>query len=163
MNEVGPGFDIEIVEYPAKHLVGIRVRTTIPQSSIVCPPVWREFLGRLKEFPGKTRNKVYNLYKMVDRRVSFDYWVAVETPGDFSVPRGMESFDLSANQYARCCVPNQAAILMAYNEIFGTWVQQQDEYDVDMTGPCFELYPARWKPEDAFDLYASVIPLKKQD
>lgn len=151
-------FDIEIIDYPARHLVGIHARTSIPNAATDCPPVWDRFMDRLKELPGRTKNRVYALFQMVDRRISFDYWVAVETKPNVPVPGDMEIFELPAGKYVCCRIPNRAATLMAYNAIYNDWVRDRDDYDVQMQGPCFELYPAKWSPNDPFDLYVPLIP-----
>lgn len=160
MPDQPPQFDIDIVDFPAKHLVGLKVRSNISRSTIDCPPLWNEFIPQLKKFPGRTRNKTYGLFCMVDEWITFDFRVAVETPPDFKLPRGMEAYQLEAARYARCLVPNSAELLMAYSAIYGTWVQDQDEYDIVKPGFCFELYPPHWNPSVPFELYARVTAKK---
>ncbi len=94
---------------------------------------------------------------MIDNRASFDFWTAVAVPEDFEPPEGMEVYLLPAGQYARCCVPNSAEILMTYSAVYGTWAPQQTECDINMMGPCFELYPPKWTQSDPFDLYVNVV------
>lgn len=151
-------FELEIVDVPTKYLIGLCIRTTIPRSSIDCPPLWQEFNKRVGELPGAKHNKSYSLYLMVDQRITFDHWVAAKMPRNAIVPQGMEGIDLPGRQYLRCFVPNSAALLTAYSVVYSDWPQSQEEYDVDMGGPCFELYPPDWQPNEAFDLYVSIIP-----
>ena len=151
---------VDIVDYPAKHLVGFKTRSNISRSTMDCPPLWDQFIPQLKKFPGRTRNKTYGLFVMVDELISFDFMVAVETPPDFKTPREMVVFELDAGRYARCRVPNSAEILMAYSTLYSTWLHGQDEYDIVKKGPCFELYPPHWNPSTPFELYVRVIPRK---
>lgn len=154
-------FEVNIVDYPERYLVGLRIRTTIPRSSIDCPPLWEKLKSRMNELPGAAGKKSYALFIMVDQRITFDHWAAVEMPRSCKIPKEMQCVELPAGKYVRCFVPNSAALLFAHSYLYSNWPHTQDKYDVDMSGPCFELYPPQWKPNEAFDLFVSVVPQDK--
>lgn len=154
-------FEVNIVDCPEKYLVGLRVRTTIPRSLIDCPPIWETFKSRMDELPGAGGKKSYALFISVDQRITFDHWAAVEMPRDFVIPKDMQCIELPARKYVKCLVPNSAALLLAHSYLYSNWPQSQEEYDIDMSGPCFELYPAQWQSNEAFDLFVSVVPKTK--
>ncbi|MDR1963754.1 MAG: GyrI-like domain-containing protein [Planctomycetaceae bacterium] len=153
-------FAITIVDYPAKRLAGFRTQTTVPAASHDCSPLWRKFHSETKKRPDWRRKKSYGLFVRPNQSISLDFWTALEIASDIPVPEGMEIFELSSGKFVHCLIPNAADILMAYHTVYSIWIQSQNAYDIDMESACFELYPPRWTPNDAFDLY---VPLKTKE
>ncbi|MDR1142059.1 MAG: GyrI-like domain-containing protein [Planctomycetaceae bacterium] len=153
-------FEITVVDYPAKRLAGFRTQTTIPAASYDCSPLWQRFYSETKKLSNWKRKKSYGLFVRTNQYVSLDFWTASEIASDISIPEGMEVFDLPSGKFVRCLIPVASDILMAYHTVYSTWIQTQNEYDIDMEAACFELYPPKWTPNDAFDLY---VPLKKKE
>jgi predicted transcriptional regulator YdeE len=153
-------FEITVVDYPAKRLAGFRTQTTIPAASYDCSPLWQRFYSETKKLSGWKRKKSYGLFIRTNQYVSLDFWTASEITSDIPVPKGMEIFELSSGKFVRCLIPTASDILMAYHTVYSTWIQSQSEYHIDMASACFELYPSKWTPHIAFDLY---VPLQKKE
>ncbi|MDR0336414.1 MAG: GyrI-like domain-containing protein [Planctomycetaceae bacterium] len=153
-------FEITVVDYPAKHLAGFHTQTTIPAISYDCLPLWQKFYSETQKLPGWKRKKTYGLFVKTNQYVSLDFWTASEITAGISVPEGMDVFELLAGKFVRCLIPMASDILMAYHTVYSTWIQSQINYDIDMNSACFELYPPKWTPNDALDLY---VPLKTKE
>ncbi|MDR2114878.1 MAG: GyrI-like domain-containing protein [Planctomycetaceae bacterium] len=153
-------FEITVVDYPAKLLAGFRTQTTIPAASYDCLPLWRKFYSETKKLPDWKHKKAYGIFIKTNQYISFDFWTASEITPDISVPAGMEVLELPAGKFVRCLIPMASDILMAYHTVYSTWIQSQNDYDIDMESACFELYPPKWTLNDAFDLF---VPLKNRE
>jgi predicted transcriptional regulator YdeE len=154
-------FDITVTDYPAKHLVGFRVRTTLPDASNDCSLLWQKYHTETKPLPDWKRKKSYGLFVKINQDTRFDFWTASETAPGTPIPKGMEVFELSAGKFVRCLVPTAADLLTAYHAVYRTWLRSQAEYDIDREAVYFEHYPPQWMPNDAFDLYVPLINRKK--
>lgn len=44
-------YDVTVVEYPAKRLVGLKVRTSMQHAAEDCPALWMTFGPRMGEVP----------------------------------------------------------------------------------------------------------------
>ncbi|MDR2440114.1 MAG: GyrI-like domain-containing protein [Planctomycetaceae bacterium] len=152
-------FDINVVDYPAKRLAGFRTPTTISAASYDCSPLWQRFYSEIKKLPGWKQKKSYGLFIKTNQYISFDFWTASEITSNVSTPKGMEVFELPSGKFVRCLIPRASDILMAYHTVYSTWLQSQNEYDIDMESACFELYPPKWTLNDALDLF---VPLKNK-
>jgi predicted transcriptional regulator YdeE len=150
-------FEIAVIDYPAKRLAGFRTQTTIPAASYDCSPLWQRFYSETKKLPGWKNKKSYGLFIKTNPYISLDFWTASEVASGVPVPEGMDVLELPPGKFVRCLVPMASDILMAYHTVYSTWYLSQQEYDIDMQSACFELYPPKWTPNDAFDLF---VPLK---
>jgi predicted transcriptional regulator YdeE len=150
-------FEIAVIDYPAKRLAGFRTQTTIPAASYDCSPLWQKFYSETKKLQGWKNKKSYGLFIKTNPYISLDFWTASEIATDVPIPKGMDVLELSPGKFARCLIPMASDILMAYHTVYSTWYLSQKEYDIDMEAACFELYPPKWTPSDAFDLF---VPLK---
>jgi predicted transcriptional regulator YdeE len=150
-------FEIEVVDYPAKRLAGFCTQTTIPAASYDCSPLWQRFHSETKKLPDWKDKKSYGLFIKTNPYISLDFWTASEIASDIPIPEGMDVLELLPGKFVRCLIPMASDILMAYHTVYSTWYLSQKEYDIDMDAACFELYPPKWTPNDAFDLF---VPLK---
>lgn len=149
-------FEVTVVEFPAKTLVGTKVRTTMQKAQSDCPALWQSFGPRICELFPECKG-VYGVSVMLNE-TDFDYWAAVETASDATLLPEMETVKLPSGLYARCAVANVEQLGAAYMFLYGPWIQGQTEYALNMEAPCFELYPSDWQENDAFEVYA---PVKK--
>jgi predicted transcriptional regulator YdeE len=150
-------FEIAVIDYPAKRLAGFRTHTTIPAASYDCSPLWQRFYFETKNLPGWKNKKSYGLFIKTNPYISLDFWTASEVSSGVLIPEGMDVLELPPGKFARCLIPMASDTLMAYHTVYSTWFLSQKEYDIDMESACFELYPPKWTPNDAFDLF---VPLK---
>ncbi len=153
-------YQVAIVEYPAKHLTGVKVRTTMQKAHQDCSALWQNFGPRMGELlsAGNGCPESYGVSVMLNAE-DFDYWAAFETVSSITVPPDMASLDLPAGQYAKCAVSSLEKLGDGYMYLYETWPKSQSEYTFDEQAPCFELYPANWQLTDAFEIY---MPLKKK-
>ncbi len=153
-------FEITVVGFPAKHLIGMKVRTDMQKAQTDCTALWQTFGPRIVDIPGCTGEckGSFGVSVMLNEN-DFDYGAAVEVAPETTVPNGMEAFELPAGLYAKCTVASLEKLGEAYMYVYGPWIAGQSEYGLNMQAPCFEHYPANWRPEDAFEIY---VPVTKQ-
>ncbi len=144
-------FNVTVVDYEAKHLTGIKVRTSMSKAQQDCPAIWEKLCPRIA---GIEATPGYGVAIMLNE-VDFDYWAAVEAP-EGQLSADMEHVDIPAGKYAVCSVPNLVSLGEAYTFIFEKWLGSQQTYTYNAQAPCFELYPAHWNPEAAFSIYVAV-------
>lgn len=144
------GFEISVVDFSAKQLMGIKVRTSMAKAREDCPALWQKFCPQMPETYGK---ESYGLSVMLNAE-DFEYWAAVEVDGQ--IPAGIEATGIPAGSYVRCTVPNLESIGAGYMYIYQTWLGGQQEWKLNEQAPCFELYPADWNPGRPFDLFMPV-------
>jgi predicted transcriptional regulator YdeE len=150
--------EITIKEFPARHLVGMVVRTNMQKASTDCPAVWQTFGPRIVSFPNSASiTGAYGVSVMMGDDGTFDYWAAVETPNDAELPEGMVAFDLPAGLYACTFSPNLEQMEATYHGIYMEWPQQQSDYAVNMQAPCVEVYRNGWQPADPLELWVPVL------
>lgn len=144
-------FKVTVVDYQAKHLTGIKVRTSMSKAQQDCPAIWGKLcpkIAGIEAMPG------YGVAIMLNE-VDFDYWAAVEAP-EGPLSADLERVDIPAGKYAVCSVPNLASLGQAYTFIFEKWLGGQQTYAYNEQAPCFEVYPASWSPEAPFSIYMGV-------
>lgn len=151
-------FEITVVELPAKHLIGMSVRTDMRKAQTDCPAVWQTFGPRIAGIPGRdgAGQGAYGVSFMLNEN-DFDYRAAVEAAPGTTVPDGMAAFEIPSGRYARCGVASFEQLGEAYMYVYGQWAPGQSEYALNMQAPCFELYPPNWSPGDAFEVYVPVV------
>ena len=152
-------FEITVVEFPATHLIGMKVRTNMQNAQKDCPAIWQTFGPRIIEIPGGdcVGKGAYGISVMVNEN-DFDYWAAVESQTESPLPDDMDTIDIPAGHYARCSIASLEKLGEAYMFVYGPWIQGQNEFTLDMSGVSFELYPSHWNPGEAFEIY---VPVKK--
>ncbi len=151
-------YDVTVVEYPAKRLAGLKVKTTMRKANEDCTALWRAFEPRLAELPeGGGERDFYGVSVMLNAE-DFDYWAAVETEPAAAAPRGMGVIDLPAGRYAKAAVPNLEKVVEAYMYLYDEWLKGQTAYAAEEASPCFERYPPNWQPTDAFEVF---MPVRK--
>ena len=144
-------FEVTVVDFAAKQLVGIKVRTTMARARQDCSALWQNFCPKMPENYGK---ECFGISVMLNEQ-DFDYWAAVEVEGP--CPAGLEPVGLPAGNYARCMVPNLESIGEGYMFMYQTWLAGQGDWKLNVQAPCFELYPANWNPAMPFELYMPVM------
>ena len=147
--------EIAVVSFPAKHLLGVKVRTSMQSSATDCPALWQAFSPRIAEM-FMMGNATFGVSVMVNEN-DFDYWAAVESSSNTAVPDGMETTEIPAGLYAQCNVPSLEQLGEAFMYVYSQWIREQSEYTLDMHAPCFELYPPNWQPSDAVAIYVPVL------
>jgi len=151
-------FETVIVEYPAKRLVGMKVRTNMQSAMEDCYGAWNAFMPRMAEVNGEPEES-FGVSVMINEN-DFDYWTALEATTQGPLPDGMQVVNIASGTYVRCTVPNMEKLGDAYIYLYTTWNQSQShaEYVLDMEVGSFERYPCDWQPDTPFEIYA---PLKK--
>ena len=144
-------FNVTIVEYPAKRLTGIKVRSNMAKAQEDCPALWQRFCT---DYAQVMPTASYGVTVMVNAE-DFDYWAAVEDQGG-RLPADLEHVDIPAGKYAVCSVPNLASIGEAYMFIFQKWLASQQAHAYNEQSPSFELYPPHWSPENPFEIYVGI-------
>lgn len=144
-------FEMTVVDYQAKHLTGIKVRTSMSKAQQDCPAIWEKFCPKIA---GIEAMPSYGVAIMLNE-VDFDYWAAVEAP-EGQLAADLERVDIPAGKYAVCSVPNLASLGAAYMFIFEKWLASQQTYAHNEQAPCFEMYPAHWHPEAPLSIYVGV-------
>lgn len=147
------GFDVSVVDFLAKRLAGIKVRTSLAQAQHDCPALWQNFC---RHVPAGYRKGVYGISVMLNAQ-DFDYWAAFET-ADGPLPAELAPVEIPAGAYARCQVPNLESIGAGYMFLYQTWLAGQREWKLNEQASCFELYQADWTPASPFELY---MPVKR--
>ena len=147
------GFEISIVDFSAKQLVGIKVRTTLDRAKQDGPTLWQNFCPKMPDIRGKPG---YGISVMLNAQ-DFDYWAAAEAPAG-ACPEGLNTVGIPAGSYARCVVPNLESLGACYMFMYQTWLAAQAEWKLNEQAPCFELYPADWNPTVPFEVY---MPVKR--
>ncbi len=155
MSTVTNTFSVEVVEHPAMRLVGMKIRTTIPNASKECPVLWHEFMPReIGELFGGSK-PTYGV-STTARRQQFDYWAAVEIDPNLPIPDDMETVLIPHGEYAFCKVPGYESLDEAYDYMFREWLPRQSDYVHQRQSPCFEHYPSYWQPTEHLALYVPV-------
>jgi AraC family transcriptional regulator len=150
-------FEVTVVDFPAKHLIGMKVRTDMQKAQTDCSTLWQTF-GPI-EIPGyDCTGGAYGIYIMLNEN-DFDYWAAVETSSSVAVPDGMQSVALPAGPYAKCTAASLEKLGEVYMYLYGEWITQQQEFTPNVQAPSFELYPSNWQMNGAFDVY---VPVNKK-
>ncbi len=152
---VGEEFMAAKVEYPQKHLIGLKIRSSMQHASQDCPALWRKFGPRMGELPQGEGS--YGVSVMFGPE-EFEYLAAVEAGPALPVPAGMERFTLPAGPYAKCQVPSLGKVHAAYSYLYDELPKKQSGFVPNLQAPCFEWYPANWSENVGFELY---VPLKK--
>lgn len=147
-------FEVTVIEFPAKILLGMKVRTVMQNAAKDCPALWQTFGPRITELSPVSPG-AYGISVMTSEN-DFDYWAAVEVAPGISVPDNMGPIEIPQGFYARCSVPSLEQLGPAYMFVYGPWGESQSEYAIDMNGLSFELYPDDWQPGAAFEIYAPV-------
>ncbi len=150
-------FDVTVVDYPAKHLVGMKVRSTMAKAHVDCPAIWQTFgpkMGLGCE-AGSAPVGSFGVCVMVNAE-EFDYWAAAQANASAAVPAGMGAIDLPAGLYAKAVLPNLENLGDAYTFLYTEWPKEQTDYICDETVPCFEWYPPDWQPNSALEVFMAV-------
>lgn len=153
-------YQVTIVERPAVHLTGMKVKTTMQKAMLDCPALWQGFGSRIAELQpvGNPCFGSYGVSAMLNAE-DFEYWAAIETMPSSAVPAGMATLDLPAGLYACCTIASIEKLGEGYTYLYEAWPDSQSEYTYDERAVCFELYPINWQPTDALEIY---VPLKKK-
>lgn len=154
-------YQVAIVEFPTKHLTGMKTRSTMQNAQQDCSALWQSFGPRMGELLAARSDwpECYGVSVMLSAE-AFDYWAAVETLPSTDVPEGMANISLPAGRYAKCTVPNLEKLGEGYMHLYDTWVKSQIEYTCDEQMPSFELYPSNWDPSQPLEIY---MPLKNRN
>jgi AraC family transcriptional regulator len=145
-------FKVSVVDVAAKHLTGMKVRTSMTRAKEDCSAIWQNFCPKMTDIYSK---EGYGVSVMLNEQ-EFDYWAAADA-GNNPLPEGMGHIDIPAGKYAVCTVPNLDKCGEAYMFIYSTWLGSQTTWKPNMAAPCFELYPADWTPAAPFAVYVPVI------
>ncbi len=153
-------YNISIVEFPAKKLVGMKVRTNMQNASTDCSAIWQTFGPRSVEISGGAcvGKECYGVSVMVNEN-DFDYWAASEVLTDGDLPDGMEVINIPAGLYAKCSVAGLAKLSEAYSYLYCQWPNEQSEYALNMQGASFEIYPPGMgsDADGVFEICAAVL------
>ncbi|MGL6226202.1 MAG: GyrI-like domain-containing protein [Thermoguttaceae bacterium] len=157
-------FEVSIVEFSAKHLVGMKVATSMQNAQVDCQKAWETFAPRMSEVHGTVCGcgscgctEAFGVSVMTSEN-EFDYWAAVPAAPETPLPSGMGRIEIPAGLYAKCTVSGGLEKLVeAFMYIYGPWIHGQTEYCLSMQAPCFEQYPPNWQFDADFDIFAPVV------
>jgi len=149
-------FNTTVVDYPKKHLIGMKMRTTMEKAATDCPVLWQTFGPRLESILAEDCQGSYGICVMLDM-VNFDYWAAVEYDPSLDLPEGLDRYEISAGPYARASVPNLEKMGPAYMYLYEEWPKSQSGYIINMQAPGFEFYPPNWQPNEPLEIYVPLI------
>jgi predicted transcriptional regulator YdeE len=148
-------FEINTMNYPAKRLAGINIRTSMQKSLEDCPKAWEMFMPRMAEINAHP-NESFGVSVWLGED-SFDYWAALELERGKPLPEGLQTVNIYDGLYARCIVPTIEKLGEAYMYLYTDWFKANPEYALNTESNCFELYPRNWNPGAPFDIY---MPIK---
>ncbi|MDR2946021.1 MAG: GyrI-like domain-containing protein [Candidatus Adiutrix sp.] len=150
-------YDVTVAEYPAKRLIGMKIKSAMAAASADCPALWDAFGPRMGELAASVSGPAgsFGVSVMLNAE-DFDYWAAMEVTASAPAPQGMAAMELRAGLYAKVAVPNLEKLGEAFTYLYGAWGQEQADYVCDETAPCYEWYPANWQPSEAFEIFAAV-------
>ena len=150
------GFEVKILEYSAKQLAGMKVRTNMQKSAEDCTKAWAAFMPRMHEVNSQPPES-FGVSVMINES-EFDYWTALEIAVGSTLPDGMQTVDIFAGTYAMLTVPSIEKLGEAYMHIYTDWLKANPEYALNMGSHSFELYPGNWNPGMGFEIY---MPIRK--
>ena len=150
-------FESKIAPAPALRVIGMKIRSSLEFASRDCPKLWQEsFAPRMTEVVG-FNGAAYGVSVMIDcETMTFDYLAAVSAAPDAAVPSGMEAMSLSGGTYAQCKVESLAKVSAAYKFVYGPWLEAQSRWELDLSAPCYEFYPAEYMENNIFYIYVKV-------
>lgn len=153
-----PKFTVEIVQRPAIHVAGFRVRTAMSDVGVTCAKLWDEkFMPVMSNLPFDPAQEAgtYGVSVGVDHN-TIDYYAAFPLKKGTPVPAGMEEVDLAAGTYCVCRVKTMPEIGEAFMYIYSEWPKTQDKYDLDFRLPCYEFYAKDFPQTGVTTIYCPV-------
>ena len=120
--------------------------------------MWRQFVPRIPEIKDIS-GPSYGICNPAREDGSFRYLAAMEVSSDESIPLGMESWDVPAQQYAvfPCTLPT---IRETYKYIFESWLPGSDYTYVQ--APDFEFYDDDFDPQVPDSRLYIYIPIQSK-
>lgn len=153
-------YDVTVIEYPAKHLVGQKIQTTMAKAHEDCSALWQAFEPRLGELAAAaTANTGSFGVSVMLTPEEFDYWAALEVSASAAVPPGLGVIGIPTGLYAKATVPNLEKLEEVYMFLYDTWLKGQTTHTYNEAAPCFEWYPPNWQPTEALDVFMAVRKL----
>jgi predicted transcriptional regulator YdeE len=153
--EVEMEYDVIIVDFPARQLVGLSERISVAEATKKCTALWEAFMPRHGERANVSEDYAYGVSTNMTETGDCDYWATLSVSSADKIPSGMGCLTLRAGKYARCIV-ELATIEKAYEFFYGEWAQTQTVYSVDFTAPCFERYARDWEETGTLELYVPI-------
>ncbi|MCB8921496.1 MAG: AraC family transcriptional regulator [Ardenticatenaceae bacterium] len=148
----------KFVSKPAFVMVGMKYHGQNKNNEI--PQMWGEFMKHTEEFERVINPTVcYGACDHVNETTGvFDYLAAFEVNSEAAAPKGMDRWDIPANEYAvfTCTLPT---IHAAFDYIYGTWLPQSGYKRAP--GAEFELYDESFEVNDPDSPLYLYIPVKK--
>lgn len=155
-----------IVKIPAKHLVGLSVRTSMETAMEDCTALWEQFAPWMWQVHGVENGNYacpsYGLSTDTDMQSGqFTYWATIEVQSHFADPAqwpaGFAAITLAAGPYVGTGLTSLSAMTEAYTYLYGPWTESQQNHALDFAGDCVEYYDERYLKHDSVDLY---VPLR---
>lgn len=152
-----------VVELPARHLVGMSVRTSMKTATADCTALWEQFFPWMCRVNGLQGGGYacpsYGLSMDADMQSGqFTYWATIEVQSQFADPAqwpsGISSVTLAAGPYVGIGVVSLSKLSEAYMHIYGPWAQSQHAYSLDYSGVCFEYYDERYLKDGSLEVFA---------
>lgn len=153
-------FEFNVVSLPSKILKGLFVETSMEKAAQDCPALWQNFGQTLTNSAqcnsiSKT-SESFGVSQMIDEN-RFKYWAAVE---ESFIPENLKNFSdlpIEGGLYVQCTVPSLEVLGEAYTAIYTKWITEQTEYELNLQGVSFELYPKDWQFALPLSIYAPII------
>ena len=161
-----PAFpEVQIVELPARTLVGPSVRTSMARASVDCTAIWQRLIPWMMQVHGVSSGFACPSFGVsTDADLStgqFTYRATIEVCPAFQEPatwpQDFTSLTLAAGPYAGTRVSSLERLGEAYTHLYGPWVQQQPHHTIDMRGACFEYYDENYLNNGSFNVF---VPLR---
>ena len=113
-----------------------------------------------QDSPTENRNRMVMTLCLFPFRENLDKWGAVEVSNNNSVPKTMESFNITSGLYAVFDYKGLSTDNRIFEYIFGTWLPRS-EYLVD-DRPHFEILGENYKNGDPNSEEEIWIPVKRK-
>jgi len=152
-------FTYSIIELPERTIAGISIKTDMRKAMDDCPTLWQKFvplfLSLQKESKTDLEVESFGVSRMLDQD-RFIYEAAVEV-ADGMVTDGLIKSVLPKTLYLQTTVPNLSKLADAYQDIYGRWANEQNEYALNYMEASLEVYPVNFCEKEYFTLLVPIL------
>ena len=136
-------FTVGVLDYPARQLIGVKIRTNIQTCQADRPTFWHDtFAPLIRQLHAEGDFSSWGISCAYDAATGdFDYWAAIHPPKNRSIPKALQTFTLPSGLYAECALTSVTEIHTAYHFLYSRWLPAQSDYIGLENTPSFEHYP----------------------
>lgn len=155
----------EIVSSAERKIIGKRLSMSLADNKTF--ELWKGFMVRRAEITNKLSNDLISMniyttnhFRDFNPNNIFEKWAAAEVADFDNVPKGLETFIISAGLYAIFKYKGLSTDQRIFQYIFGEWLPNSD-YILD-NRPHFELLGDKYKNNDPSSEEEIWIPIKEK-